>query len=136
MDHRDLLSGFVRLHILLHAADEPVYGSWIIEELAHHGYKLSPGTLYPMLHAMEKKGYLVSREEQRGSVRRRFYRATDLGCEALGLAREKARELFGELVEGHGRERRPSERSEEHTSELQSLMRISYAVFCLNKKTH
>src|SRR3546814_10583993 len=28
------------------------------------------------------------------------------------------------------------ERSEEHTSELQSLMRISYAVFCLNKKTH
>src|SRR3546814_5730806 len=27
-------------------------------------------------------------------------------------------------------------RSEEHTSELQSLMRISYAVFCLNKKTH
>src|SRR3546814_4441141 len=28
----------------------------------------------------------------------------------------------------------PAERSEEHTSELQSLMRISYAVFCLNKK--
>src|SRR3546814_4918270 len=55
MDHRDLLSGFVRLHILLHAADEPVYGSWIIEELAHHGYKLSPGTLYPMLHAMGRR---------------------------------------------------------------------------------
>src|SRR3546814_7680798 len=31
--------------------------------------------------------------------------------------------------------RRPGERSEEHTSELQSLMRISYAVFCLKKKT-
>src|SRR3546814_11589585 len=103
MDHRDLLSGFVRLHILLHAADEPVYGSWIIEELAHHGYKLSPGTLYPMLHAMEKKGYLVSREEQRGSVRRRFYRATDIGCRAFGLARETAREFFGVLVGGHGR---------------------------------
>src|SRR3546814_2301360 len=29
-----------------------------------------------------------------------------------------------------------SVRSEEHTSELQSLMRISYAVFCLNKKNH
>src|SRR3546814_10420012 len=29
-----------------------------------------------------------------------------------------------------------AERSEEHTSELQSLMRISYAVFCLKKKTH
>src|SRR3546814_17059508 len=70
--------------------------------LAHHGYKLSPGTLYPMLHAMEKKGYLVSREEQRGSVRRRFYRATDLGCEALGLARAKDSELYGELVAGYG----------------------------------
>src|SRR3546814_5766078 len=31
---------------------------------------------------------------------------------------------------------RPAERSEEHTSELQSLMRISYAVFCLKKKTY
>src|SRR3546814_2424690 len=30
----------------------------------------------------------------------------------------------------------PHERSEEHTSELQSLMRISYAVFCLKKKKH
>src|SRR3546814_2391631 len=33
-------------------------------------------------------------------------------------------------------QRRPAARSEEHTSELQSLMRISYAVFCLKKKTH
>src|SRR3546814_2466220 len=32
--------------------------------------------------------------------------------------------------------RRPERRSEEHTSELQSLMRISYAVFCLKKKNH
>src|SRR3546814_2976235 len=32
--------------------------------------------------------------------------------------------------------RKPYERSEEHTSELQSLMRISYAVFCLKKKKH
>src|SRR3546814_5119143 len=36
---------------------------------------------------------------------------------------------------GHGRcQCKPGERSEEHTSELQSLMRISYAVFCLKKK--
>src|SRR3546814_19274770 len=102
MDHRDLLSGFVRLHILLHAADEPVYGSWIIEELAHHGYKLSPGTLYPMLHAMEKKGSLVSREEQRGIVRRRFYRAKDLGCVALCLEREKKRESLGDMDAANG----------------------------------
>jgi PadR family transcriptional regulator, regulatory protein PadR len=108
MDHRDLLSGFVRLHILLHAADEPIYGAWIIEELARHGYKLSAGTLYPMLHAMEKKGYLTSYEEREGRAVRRFYRATDLGREGLEIAHRQARELFGELVDGRGRERRPT----------------------------
>src|SRR3546814_3317381 len=34
-----------------------------------------------------------------------------------------------------GKQSSPAHRSEEHTSELQSLMRISYAVFCLKKKT-
>jgi DNA-binding PadR family transcriptional regulator len=106
MDHRDLLSGFVRLHILLHAADEPIYGAWIVDELARHGYKLSAGTLYPMLHAMEKKGYLTSHEERHGSTVRRYYRATDFGREGLAVAHRQARELFGELVEGRGRERR------------------------------
>ena len=107
MDHRELLSGFVRLHILLHAVDAPIYGQWMMEELAHHGYRLSAGTLYPMLHGMEKKGYLVSHEERHGRAVRKLYRATELGQEALEVARGKARELFGELVDGHGRERRP-----------------------------
>lgn len=106
-DHRELLSGFVRLHILLHAADAPIYGQWIMEELAHHGYRLSPGTLYPMLHAMEKKGYLASHQERHGRAVRKLYVATYLGREALEVARGKARELFGELIEGHGRERTP-----------------------------
>lgn len=101
MENRDLLSGFVRLHILLHAAEEPIYGSWIIEELGRHGYKLSAGTLYPMLHAMEKKGYLTSSLERDGSVSRRVYQATEIGRAGLANAREKARELFGELnIEG------------------------------------
>lgn len=104
MDHRDLLTGFVRLHILFHASDSPIYGSWVIEELAHHGYKLSPGTLYPMLHAMEKKGYLVSCEEQRGRTVRRLYRSTELGREALAVAQDHLRELFSELIEGRGRD--------------------------------
>ena len=60
MDYHDLLSGFVRVHVLHHAAEGEVYGQWMIEELARHGYRLSPGTLYPMLHSMEEKGYLAS----------------------------------------------------------------------------
>ena len=55
MDHRDLLSGFIRLHILHHAVEGELYGQWMIEELARHGYRLSPGTLYPLLHGAGKE---------------------------------------------------------------------------------
>src|SRR3546814_2445849 len=41
---------------------------------------------------------------------------------------------IGRAIMADGFERQLGERSEEHTSELQSLMRISYAVFCLKKK--
>ncbi len=98
MEHQELLSGLIRLHILHHAVEGELYGQWMIEELARHGYKLSPGTLYPMLHAMERKGYLAAREERKGRSVRRLYRATPLGCEALNEARQKVRELFKEML--------------------------------------
>jgi DNA-binding PadR family transcriptional regulator len=100
MEHKDLLSGFVRLHILHHAAEGEIYGQWIIEELARHGYRLSPGTLYPMLHAMQRKGYLASREKRVGKSIRKMYRATKLGREGLALAKVRVREFVGEAIEG------------------------------------
>jgi PadR family transcriptional regulator PadR len=99
-EHKDLLAGFVRLHILHHAAEAGVYGQWMIEELAEHGYRLSAGTLYPMLHGMERRGYLASEFEPRGRTRRRVYRITRQGRDALELARGKLRELFVEVLEG------------------------------------
>ena len=99
MEYQDLLSGLVRLHVLHHAVEGELYGQWMIEELAQHGYRLSPGTLYPMLRAMEKKGYLVSEERRVGRTARRIYRATPLGREALEIARGKVRELFGEMID-------------------------------------
>jgi PadR family transcriptional regulator, regulatory protein PadR len=98
--HQDLFSGLIRLHILHHAAKGEFYGQWMIDELARHGYTLSPGTLYPMLHALERRGYLKSRSERSGRTTRRIYRATALGREAHRLARIKVRELVGELIEG------------------------------------
>src|SRR3546814_6060812 len=63
------------------------------------------------------------------------------GAAAQGVRRGGAQGVFGERLCGHhhvvDRERGrwvEDDRSEEHTSELQSLMRISYAVFCLKKK--
>ena len=95
---RDLYSGLIRLHILHHAVKEPIYGLGIIEELARHGYKLSAGTLYPILHGLEEKGYLLSEVERNGKHARRIYRATDQGVRALSEARVKVKELFGELI--------------------------------------
>lgn len=100
MEHQELFSGLVRLHALHHAAESEIYGQWMIEELARHGYRISPGTLYPLLHGLEERGYLESRQERSGGRTRRVYRATSQGREALGVARNKVRELFREMLEG------------------------------------
>jgi len=99
MSDKDLYSGMVRLHILYHASKGPIFGLWIIEELGRHGYKLSPGTLYPILHSLERKGYLRSVEKREGRQARRLYRTTPVGRKALTAAKVKVRELVGELFE-------------------------------------
>jgi len=98
-EDKDLYGGLIRLHILHHASHGPIFGLWIIEELREHGYRLSPGTLYPMLHGMETKGYLRSTELRQGRRVRRLYRITPAGRAALAKAKRKVRELFGELFE-------------------------------------
>jgi PadR family transcriptional regulator, regulatory protein PadR len=94
-----LYSGLIRIHILYHACQGPIFGLGLIEELARHGYRLSAGTLYPLLHGLEKKGLLRSKEERSGKVARRVYRATPAGRRALVKARAKVEELLGELLE-------------------------------------
>jgi len=99
IDH-DLYSGLIRLHVLHHAVHEPpVFGLGMMEELARHGYRISPGSLYPLLHGLEKKGYLRSREARDGRSIRRLYYATPLGRRALAAVRGKVQELFHELIE-------------------------------------
>ena len=100
MKHQNLLKGLIRLHILHHSSKEEFFGQWMIYELARHGYRLSPGTLYPMLHALERQGYLKSRNERSGRTFRRFYRATPLGREANEVAKMQVRELTGRGPEG------------------------------------
>src|ERR1700676_1898077 len=72
-DDRDLYSGLIRLHVLHHASEEPIFGLGMLEELARHGYRISPGTLYPILHGLEKKKYLRSTERRDGKSLRRVY---------------------------------------------------------------
>ncbi len=98
-DNLDLLTGFIRLHILHHASKEPLVGFWMMEELGRHGYRLSAGTLYPMLHGLERRGYLRSAPKRAGRRSWREYRATAAGRRALEGAKEKLHELFQELME-------------------------------------
>lgn len=96
---KDIFSGLVRLHVLYHASHEDVFGLGLIEELTHHGYKVSPGTLYPLLHGLEKAGYLTSTVELVGKRNRRVYAITADGRKALTIAKTRVWELFREFFE-------------------------------------
>lgn len=94
---RKLFLGFIHIHILHHASKSPIYGLWMIEELRHHGYSISAGTLYPILNGMEKDQLLASTEENVEGKIRKYYRITEHGEIVLKEARTKAYELFKEM---------------------------------------
>ncbi|ABW18815.1 PadR family transcriptional regulator [Alkaliphilus oremlandii] len=94
---RKLFLGFIQIHILHHAKKEPFYGVWMIEELSEHGYDMSPGTLYPLLHNMESNKLLEKEERNVDGKIRKYYKITNLGSEVLEEARNKAYELFKEI---------------------------------------
>lgn len=94
---RKLFLGFISVHILHHAKKEPFFGLWMIEELEHHGYNMSPGTLYPILHTMEKDGLLVSEEKKVNGKIRKYYEITSLGEEVLIELKSKIKELSKEV---------------------------------------
>ena len=104
MNNAELLKhffgGFVRLHILHHAEKEPICGVGMIEELEHHGYKLSPGTLYPILHHLHRGGYLSCKDVVISGKRRKNYRITSKGRKLLVEAQGKLNELFREVAGG------------------------------------
>lgn len=88
----------IRLHILHHAAEDEIHGAWLTDELSRHGYRVSPGTLYPTLHRLEADGLLVSRRQVVAGRMRRVYRATQAGRAALNDDRRTLRELAQELL--------------------------------------
>ena len=98
---REFFLGFIKIHILHHAAEEPVYGLALIVELRRHGYELSPGTLYPVLHQLEKSGYLRRLSRVVDGKVRKYYTLSRRGGQALSDARAKIGELVGEVLEAN-----------------------------------
>ena len=98
-DNTDIFSGLIRIHVLHHACEEGVFGLGMIHELRRHGYKIGPGTMYPLLHGMEKRGWLRSRSVTIDGRTRKVYVATRAGKKTLEKAKAKVSELFEEIFE-------------------------------------
>ncbi len=96
---REFFLGFIKIHILYHASKEPIFGVEIAEELARHGYSISPGTLYPVLHRLEKEGFMESSSRVVNGRVRKYYQATAEGKLVLEQSKRKIRELVTEVIE-------------------------------------
>jgi len=93
---REFLLAFWKIHILHHAGEDGIYGQWMLEELHRHGYRLSPGTLYPILTRMARRGWL--RASPRGRTRGpRVYRLTARGRAVLTRVQAALDELSHEV---------------------------------------
>ncbi len=95
---RDYFLGFIKIHVLHHAEKEPVYGLWLIEELGRHGYKLSPGTLYPILHKLQEDKLLKQHSVLVEGKIRKYYRITAKGTKVLSEIKGKIQELTEEII--------------------------------------
>ncbi len=94
---RKIFLAFIEIHILYHAKKEPIYGSWMIEELKNHGYDISAGTLYPIFHKLEKNNLIESKKVLIEGKIRKYYSSTELGNKTLKEAIEKINELNNEI---------------------------------------
>jgi len=96
--NRKFFLGFIRIHILYHASKEEIYGVQMMQELKNHGYDVSPGTMYPILHSLENEGFLKSRKENVKGKIRKYYKLTSNGQKILKESRQKTVELVNEVM--------------------------------------
>ncbi len=96
---REILRPLWKVHILHHAAETPFVANWMLEELRAHGYRVSPGTLYPLLERLRDLGWLrvVQRSKTRGGPKVPHYEATAMGREALHEVQARLSELQHEV---------------------------------------
>lgn len=88
----------IELHILHHASEDALYGFWMIEELAQHGYSLDASQLYPRFHRLERRGHLTRRDRVVEGKLRKYYRITRPGRKYFEQQRERLMELISEAL--------------------------------------
>ena len=99
---RELFLGLIRIHILFHAGEAPVYGVALMAELARHGYQIGPGTIYPILHSLETQGSLRREDQVVDGKVRKYYRITPAGRRTLARAQAQLVELVEEVQPASG----------------------------------
>lgn len=96
-EYQDLYVGLVRLHVLHAASRQPIFGLGMLHDLADLGYRLGPGTMYPLLHSMERRGWLKAKAALVEGRQRKVYAATRAGKAALAEARHHVHTLAGNM---------------------------------------
>jgi DNA-binding PadR family transcriptional regulator len=91
---------FLELHILHHASESPVYGLWMLEELGHHGYRLSASHLYPRFHRLVRQGLLRRNLRVVDGKLRKYYAITTRGRRYWEGQKKRLVELVSEALTG------------------------------------
>lgn len=97
---REIRRGLWKIHVLHHAAAREIWGQWLMAELAEHGHRLSPGTLYPALARMEANGWLRRTGQSPHRRARQTFRITARGSRLLHALKQDVAELYREVVLG------------------------------------
>lgn len=95
---RKIFNGLIYIHILHHGSEDSFYGTWMMEELKEHGYKLSPGTIYPILKAMVEEELLIREDKIVNGKVRKYYKNTEKGNELLIELKKNLKSLVDEVM--------------------------------------
>src|SRR3990172_8402430 len=98
MNRKRLAVDFIELHILHHASEEPVYGLWMMEELGHHGYRLSASHLYPRFHRLVRQRLPPQNPKVVDGKLRKYYRITPRGRRHWEGQKRRLVELVSEAL--------------------------------------
>lgn len=98
---KELVKGSTAMLVLSVVAEKDMYGYQIIRELevlSEEVFSMNEGTLYPILHSLEKEGFLEAYWEENASARkRRYYRMTEKGRRELE-SRKKEWNTYAQAV--------------------------------------
>jgi PadR family transcriptional regulator, regulatory protein PadR len=96
---RELYSGLIRLHVLHHAVEGPIFGLGMIEELARHGYRISPRASIRSSRGLRKKGASDRLSSGMASRSAEFIEPLRSARRCWQASKSKVYELFHELIE-------------------------------------